>query len=280
VPVITGESIARLYLDFLETAENKRRWSLFNDIPWDQLKLFAPAEANAQCIEIFCSEELYFPDYSSRGLDLVRSRFGMASFQTCWAFEESRHGLAFREYLTRSGLRSEAGCAALEAHIVANAWTLPFATARQMECYGALQEGATYTAYRLQKDRARDAGDKVLEAIFFFVARDEAAHGGFYRSLIELELAQDRAGTIADLAHVLAHFKMPGDGLIPNYRERLKTSGAGISPRTFLERVILPLLTTLAVAHAELKSAIKGNEAALSSSPVGAEDYPADLLNF
>ena len=27
----------RTYLDFLETAENKRRWNIFNDIPWDKL---------------------------------------------------------------------------------------------------------------------------------------------------------------------------------------------------------------------------------------------------
>ncbi len=52
---------------------------------------------------------------------------------------------------------------------------------------GALQEGATYVAYKVQKDRARGAGDKVLEAIFHFVRRDEAAHGGFYRAIIELE---------------------------------------------------------------------------------------------
>jgi hypothetical protein len=48
-----------------------------------------------------------------------------------------------------------------------------------MACYGALQEGATYTAYKVQKNRARNAGDRVLEAIFFYVGRDEAAHGSF-----------------------------------------------------------------------------------------------------
>jgi acyl-[acyl-carrier-protein] desaturase len=278
--VISRESISRLYLDFLETAENKRRWSICNDIPWDELDVRAPAEANAQCIEIFCSEEFYFPDYSSRGLDLVRSKFGMAAFQACWAFEESRHAMVFREYLTRSELRSEAQCTALEASVIANAWSLPFATARQMECYGAIQEGATYTAYRIQKDRAREAGDKVLEAIFFYVARDEAAHGGFYRSLVELELAQDRAGTIADLGRVLAHFKMPGDGLIPDYRERLKSSGGGISSRTFVERVTLPLLTTLGIGRAELKFETKRDEALSSNRCIAAEDYPADLLNL
>jgi len=60
------------------------------------------------------------------------------------------------------------------------------------------QEGATYVAYKTQKDKARSAGDKVLEAIFHCVGRDEAAHGGFYRSIIELELALDRNGTVAE----------------------------------------------------------------------------------
>jgi acyl-[acyl-carrier-protein] desaturase len=72
-----------------------------------------------------------------------------------------------------------------------------------------------------------------------------------------LELSQDRDGTVADLAHVLSTFKMPGDGLIPNYRQRLQTFGAGISPRVFLERVVSPLLTTLQISRQELKHALK-----------------------
>ena len=112
-----------------------------------------------------------------------------------------------------------------------------------MACYGALQESATFTAYNMQRNKARDAGDEVLEAIFFHIARDEAAHAGFYRSMLQLELGDDREETIADLAYVLSRFKMPGDGLIPNYRQRLASSGAGISPRVFLARVVWPLLT-------------------------------------
>ena len=150
----------------------------------------------------------------------------MAWFQTCWAFEESKHGLVFREHLTRSGLRSEVE--ALQASVFAKAWTLPFETPRLMACYGALQEGATYVAYKLQKDKAHCVGDPVLEAIFHLVGRDEAAHGGFYRAMIELELSENRPATIGDLAEVLSNFKMPGDGLIANYRERLRASGAGI----------------------------------------------------
>jgi acyl-[acyl-carrier-protein] desaturase len=249
------EGSYRLYLDYLETAETKRRWNIFNDIPWDELDISKTTAKTAACIETFCAEEMYLPDYTANGLGLVRTSFGPAWFQACWTFEESRHGLVFREYLTRSGLHTDAQFAKLEAEVFANVWSLPFTTPRQMACYGALQEGATFLAYRAQRERARAAGDKVLEAIFHLVGRDEAAHGGFYRSLVELELAHDRAGTVDDLAFVLANFKMPGDGLIANYRERLLASGAGISPRVFLQRVVLPMLSTLGTTRDELRVA-------------------------
>jgi len=253
------DRVYQTYLDFLETAEKKRHWTIFNDIPWDALETANLTEASAQRVEIFCAEELYVPDYSAKGLELVRTRFGLAWFQTCWAFEESKHGLVFREYLTRSGLRSEAQVEALEASVFAKTWKLPFETPRQMACYGALQEGVTYVAYKVQKDKARSAGDNVLEAIFHLVGRDEAAHAGFYRALIELELAQDRAATIADLAHVLSCFKMPGDGLIADYQQRLRASGAGISPRAFIERVVWPLLTTLQISRSEFKQVLRAS---------------------
>ncbi len=192
--------------------------------------------------------------------------FGMAWFQTCWAFEESRHGLVFREYLTRSGLRSQAQFEVLETGTFSKQWQLPFQTTRQMACYGALQEGATFTAYNLQRNRARSAGDEVLEAIFLYVGRDEAAHAGFYRAILHLELEHNREETLADLAYVLSNFKMPGDGLIPDYRRKLLSSGAGISPRVFLERVVWPLLVTLEIGREEMNRALKGD--AIARNPL------------
>lgn len=256
------DRVYRTYLDFLETAEKKRRWSVFDDVPWDALDGVNATENDALRVELFCTEELYVPDYTSQGLELVRSQFGLSCFQACWALEESKHGLVFREYLSRSGLRSSAQIEALEASIAPRAWKLPFTTPRRMACYGALQEGATYIAYRSQKDKARDAGDTVLEAIFHLVGRDEAAHGGFYRAIVEFELADDRAATLADLAAVIAGFKMPGDGLIENYQERLRSSGAGISARTFLERVVQPLLITLQITRPEIRQALKTHQLA------------------
>jgi len=257
MPSTMRQDVYRICLDFLETAENKRHWSIFNDVPWDRLDRSKATDKVGQCVELFCTEELYVPDYSSEGLALSRFSSAMAWFQTRWALEESHHGLAFRQYLTRSGLRSEAQFEALEESPFARRWGLPFQTARQMACYGALQEGATYTAYNRQRGIARCAGDQVLESIFFLIGRDEAAHAGFYRAIIQLELAENRPATLADLAHVLANFKMPGDGLIPDYVLRLRSSGAGISPRHFLERVVWPLLNTLQISREEMKAALR-----------------------
>ena len=257
-------AINEAYRDFFQVAERKRRWSVFDDVPWDRLDRSGNSETKAVRIETYCAEEMYVPDYGSKGLALTRAHFGSAWFQKCWSQEEAKHGLAFREYLLRSGLRSATQMDQLEDDLFAQAWQLPFKTERRMACYGALQEAATFLAYKAQKDLARTEGDEVLETIFAFVSRDEAAHAGFYREMVQLELGEDRVGTLADLAHVIAAFKMPGDGLIPHYQERLRTSGAGISPRHFVEHALLPMLRTLKTDRAELKQAAQASAASAS----------------
>lgn len=253
--MIAKEKFYRAYMDFFETAERKRRWNLFEDVPWDKLSRSANSEERAIRIETYCAEEMFLPDYTAAGNELLRGVFGLAWFQTAWSYEESRHGLVFREYLIRSGLRTQAQFDRMEADVFSRTWKIPFATRRQMSCYGALQESATYLAYRAQKERAELENDPTLEAIFFLVSRDEAAHAGFYRAMIEIELAEDRVGTLADLAYVIEHFKMPGDGLIPNYLENLRIGGGGISPRLFLTRAVFPLLKQLGTSRDELKNA-------------------------
>lgn len=244
-----------IYMDFFEVAERKRRWNLFDDVPWNDLSPATNTEERAIRLETYCAEEMYLPDYTAASNELLRGVFGLAWFQNAWSYEESRHGLVFREYLIRSGLRTQAQFDKFETDVFSRSWKVPFKTRRQMSCYGALQESATYLAYRAQKDRAELEQDPTLAAIFFLVSRDEAAHAGFYRAMIEIDMAEDRVGTLADLAHVLANFKMPGDGLIPNYHENLRIGGGGITPRAFLTRAVFPLLKQLGTNRDELKSA-------------------------
>ncbi len=251
----------RAAMDYLEIAERKRDWKLFDDIPWEKIDRSQNSEQKSVRLETYCAEEMYLPDYSSHGARMTRDLYGASTFQARWSFEESRHGLVFREYLLHSGLRSDDEIESLEKMVYSREWVPPFPTVRQMSCYGAIQEGATYAAYKAQKDRAESEGDPVLRAIFNNVASDEAAHAGFYRKLVEIELGSDRDATVCDLAHVLANFKMPGDGLIPHYHERLKIGGGGITPRQFMEGVVLSTLRSLGVTRAELKLATAHNGA-------------------
>ena len=48
-----SRSTYRVYLDFLETAKKKRRWNIFDDIPWDKLDIAHTRDATAQRIELY-----------------------------------------------------------------------------------------------------------------------------------------------------------------------------------------------------------------------------------
>lgn len=267
--IAEGIKRAQVYqaaMDYLEIAERKRDWKLFDDIPWEKIDPSKNSAEKMICIETYCAEEMYLPDYSSHGARMTRDLYGASTFQARWTFEESRHGLVFREFLTRSGLRSAVEMESLEEMVFAGEWLPPFPTVRQMSCYGAIQEGATYLAYKAQKERAEVEGDLVLKAIFSNVASDEAAHAGFYRKIVEIELESDREATVRDFAHVLANFKMPGDGLIPHYHERLRTGGGGITPRQFMEGVVLSTQRSLGITRTELKLATAHNDAVRSNT--------------
>jgi acyl-[acyl-carrier-protein] desaturase len=246
------EKMYRAYMEFFDVAERKRRWHPFNDIPWDKLDPSQNTEEKAICAETFCGVELYVPDYTANAFNLTRQIFGLAWFEASWGYEESKHGLTFREYLVRSGLRTEEQYAEFEQKILAKVWNLPFHTPRQMSCYGALQESATFLIYRVQLEKARQEGDEVLEKIYSYISKDEAAHMGFYIKVIQFEMEEDREGTLADLAHVIYHFEMPGVGLIPEYEKRLAVEGVGITSQQFLQKGIFPLLKAVGTSRREM----------------------------
>ena len=104
--MIQKDKFYRAYMDFFEVAERKRRWNIFDDVPWDQISPETNSEQRAIRIETYCAEEMYLPDYNIAGVEMARGVFGLAWFQTAWSMEESRHGLVLKEYLLRSGLRS------------------------------------------------------------------------------------------------------------------------------------------------------------------------------
>ena len=262
------DKIYKEYLAFFEKAERERRWNVFTDIPWDKVNKEA-SEDLALCAETFCSVEMYLPDYVSKGINIVRPYFGQAWFQANWGYEESKHSLALMTYLLKSGKRTEEQIHDLQTRIFEKKWDLPFNTPRQMTFYGCVQEMATFVIYVKHRERAGVEKDECLRGIYDVVARDEIAHCRFYQQVIKLLLEDDREGTLADMAHVFANFKMPGVDLVPEYDARiLKMREAGVDRSVFIQKVYLPILKYLNVSRHEMLTA---QRAALSTR-AGARD--------
>jgi len=64
------------YLEFFEIAECRRRWNIFEDVPWDQLNPALNNERKATRIETYCAEEFYLPDYTAGSIKVSRELFG------------------------------------------------------------------------------------------------------------------------------------------------------------------------------------------------------------
>lgn len=250
------EEFHREYMTFFERAERTRRWSLFDDVPWDRLDE-APKDARlALCAETFCGVELHLPDYLRNHLELLEGDYSRAWFAASWGYEEGKHSLVLREYLSRSGQRTEAQLHDYAEQTLAREYTAPYDTARQATLYGALQELITFVIYSKQRQSAQRVGDPVLAEIYRLIGRDEMAHSRFYQRMLALHLDYDRPGTIADLAHVMRTFRMPAHDLLPDYEDRITVMRtAGIDAGVFFTEAVQPLLNAVGVTRQELFSA-------------------------
>ncbi|HVY44313.1 MAG TPA: acyl-ACP desaturase [Minicystis sp.] len=261
-PARLEEKLYQEYIQFFEKAERERRWNVFEDIPWERVNKGASEEL-ALCAETFCSVEMYLPDYVAGGINCVRKYFGQAWFQANWGYEESKHSLALMQYLVRSGKRTEEQAYDLQNRIFDKTWDLPFTTPRQMTFYGCVQEMATFVIYVKHRERAAAENDECLRTIYDYIARDEIAHTRFYQGVIKVLLEEDRVGTLADMAHVFANFKMPGVDIVPDYDARiLKMREAGIDRNVFIQKVYLPILKYLGVSRHDM---LKAQRDALSA---------------
>jgi acyl-[acyl-carrier-protein] desaturase len=251
-----AERVYREYMSFFEKAERTRRWSVFNDIPWEKAESSPRDPDLALCAETFCGVEMYLPDYVSQGINVVRESFGQIWFQANWAYEESKHALVLREYLLRTGQRTMDETFEFEQQILSRRWSKPFHTCRQMTLYGALQEMTTFVIYDKQKRLAAEKGDELLSEIYGTIEKDEIAHCRFYEKVAMVCLEEDPEGTKADLAHVFRHFTMPAYDLVPNYEHRIKVMRtAGIDRNVFIREIWLTMLKRLHLTRHDLPPA-------------------------
>jgi acyl-[acyl-carrier-protein] desaturase len=247
--------IYRLYRDFFNHAERKRRWSLQDDIPWDQCnRHLNPAIADV--VESFCAVELFLPDYVGKILPRIRANRGRAWFTFNWGYEESKHSLALGDWLLHSGMRSEEQMADLEEKVFQHAWNLPLDSVRGMVCYSMTQELATWLNYRNLRERVGKNGDPALYRLLTYILVDERSHYEFFRELVQFHLAEDRAGTLEQLRRVLNQFAMPAIYALADGPQRIAAVKAlGIfNDEIFYQDVYLPILTELDVNRSEMRN--------------------------
>jgi acyl-[acyl-carrier-protein] desaturase len=250
------EAFYRLYRDFFDQAEKKRRWSIQDDIPWHQVnRAMPPAVANV--VESFCAVELYLPDYITKALalPLIRASRGRAWFHANWGYEESKHSLALGDWLLRSGQRTEEQMADLEGQVFDHEWGLPRDTALGMILYGMTQELATWLNYRNLRQRVDEFGDPALSRLLGYISVDERCHHDFYKQIALLYLERDRQGTLEELRRVVQTFAMPALHMLADSQQRVAEVKALhiYDEAIFFRDVLRPLLEALGVSWAEFR---------------------------
>jgi acyl-[acyl-carrier-protein] desaturase len=210
--------IYSLYRDYFDRAENKRRWRIKQDIPWHDATGAVPGVI-ADIVQTFCSVEMYLPDYLSKLIPQVRSVRGRSWFLANWGYEESKHSLAFGDWLLRSGHRSEEQMADMEHDVLSREWDLPYDNARAMVCYTMLQERSTWLSYKNMRDQIGNT-DPALDRVLYYISIDERAHYDFFRKLVALYLEDDREATLEQLRIVVNSFAMPAMHLFVDTRQR------------------------------------------------------------
>jgi acyl-[acyl-carrier-protein] desaturase len=260
----------RLYRDFFDKAEKKRRWRIADDIPWDQCNPHLnPAVADV--VESFCAVELYLPDYTSKILPVVRPSKGRTWFYANWGYEESKHSLALGDWLLKSGARSDEQMTDIERQVFEREWNLPHDNQLGMMVYAMVQELATWLNYRnLRNHAAGPDGDPALATLLQFVAVDEKAHFDFFRRCVQIHLENDRSGTLEQMRRVLANFLMPAIYDFADSHKRIaRIRELNIFDEDMYYREIyLPILDSLGVQRSELRNRVPTKKSAPSTPAV------------
>jgi acyl-[acyl-carrier-protein] desaturase len=251
---IVREALKRIYRNFFYQAERKRRWSLENDIPWDQVN-HSMNPAIGDVVESFCAVELFLPDYISEAIPLIRRNRGWAWFHANWGYEESKHSLALGDWLLRSGLRTDEQMSDLERQVCRVKWTLPHDSPQGMLIYAMVQELATWLHYRNLREHVARDGDPALSRLLQLIAVDERAHHSFYRKVVALFLKLDRPGTLEQLARVMDDFNMPAVHLLADSAARVaRIKSLNIfDGHMYMRDVYHPILESLGVKRHELR---------------------------
>jgi acyl-[acyl-carrier-protein] desaturase len=248
-------AIYRHFRDYFDLAERKRRWSIRDDVPWDQCnRSLNPALADV--VETFVAVELFLPDYLSKLIPQVRANRGRSWMLANWGYEEAKHSMVLEDWLLKSKMRTDEQMSDMHETVFLKEWDLPYDNPLGMLCYTTLQELATRVHYLRLRDQVKLAGGcPALEKALSLVATDEAAHADFFRKLLEIYLSYDRDGTLEQLRRVINTFKMPAVHMLADSKKRMgDVLRLDIfSEMLFVTEVYNPVVQKMGIRRSELR---------------------------
>ncbi|MBY0232283.1 MAG: acyl-ACP desaturase [Gemmataceae bacterium] len=252
-------AIYRLFREYFDQAERKRRWSMKDDVPWDSVSSgLNPAISDV--VETFCAVELFLPDYLAKTIPGVRAMRGRAWFFANWGYEESKHSMVLEDWLLRSKARTDEQMADLHKDVVAHEWQVPYDDNRIMVCYTLVQELATWLHYvQLRKIVEAEGGCPALQRILTLVSVDERAHYDFFRRMVGIYLDFDREGTIEALRQVVNSFAMPSIHLLTDSKARIAAVRDMFifDDHIYMDHVVAPVLKHLGLTRQDLRRKVR-----------------------
>lgn len=267
-PELRG-TIYRLFRDYFDKAERRRRWNLQVDIPWDQCNpKLTPVVADV--VQTFCSVELFLPDYLGKLITQVRDHRGRAWFLANWGYEECKHSMALGDWLLKSKLRSDEQMADMETEVFSHEYKLITEDARRAVCYTMLQELATWVHYQnLRKIVGND--DPCLAKVLGLISVDERAHYDFFKRLVKVYVEVDRPAMVEHMRYCANTFEMPAYNLLADSRLRMNDVRELhiFDENIFLYQVLEPALADLGITRKELRKRNSPREISVGTGSTG-----------
>lgn len=179
-----------LYPELFKSLE-AQRWSLADDVPWDQFDPARLTDEQAVTIKMNAITEWAALPATEMFLRDNRQDTDFSAFMSIWFFEEQKHALVLMEYLSRFRpdlLPSESELAEVR---------FEFDPAPELETL-MLHFCGEVRLTQWYRRAAQWHTEPVIRHIYDLLSRDEARHGGAYLKF--MKRAIERAGDIARLA--------------------------------------------------------------------------------
>lgn len=213
----------QLYRKYYDSAEETRRWSLSDDIPWKEARLLANADF-VEMVESLLAVKLKVVDISAKVLPRVRGSFGRTWFYATWGYEELRHNLVLSDWLLASKHHTQEKLMALEDAAVGQEWHLPCEDLPGLLAYALVQEAATVEwVGRLVRLAREIPADPALLQILEYIHADDRAHFDFFTEAMRAQMKFEPEGVAEKQQKFVETFALPAVPGMPDGRRRLET---------------------------------------------------------